>query len=72
MIILGKSISILWTIKSKGVLVPFFPIYSVEMLDIEHVNNTSIIEQQHNMTAINSAIEVDITGQIVSGKCFCM
>ena len=41
---------------------------SVEMLDIQHVNDTAVIEQQHRMTAINSAIEIDVTGQIVSGK----
>eukprot|EP01138_Halocafeteria_seosinensis_P002259 gb/GECG01002311.1/.p1 GENE.gb/GECG01002311.1/~~gb/GECG01002311.1/.p1 ORF type:complete len:523 (+),score=36.52 gb/GECG01002311.1/:1-1569(+) len=38
----------------------------VEMLDIQHVNDTAVIEQQHLMTAINSAIEIDVTGQIVS------
>lgn len=37
---------------------------SVEMLRVEYVNNTKIISQQPRMTAINSAIEVDLTGQV--------
>lgn len=37
-----------------------------EMLAIEYVNNTSIVKQMPRMTAINSCIEVDLTGQICS------
>ncbi|XP_017469308.1 PREDICTED: 4-hydroxybutyrate coenzyme A transferase [Rhagoletis zephyria] len=36
----------------------------IEMYAIDYVNNTSIIKQQPCMTAINSAIEVDLTGQV--------
>lgn len=36
----------------------------IEMLDIAYVNDTSIIRQNPNVTAINSAIEIDITGQV--------
>ncbi|WP_066221667.1 acetyl-CoA hydrolase/transferase family protein [Formosa haliotis] len=36
----------------------------IEMLDIAYVNDTSIIRQNPKVTAINSAIEIDITGQI--------
>ncbi|MBP2647375.1 MAG: 4-hydroxybutyrate coenzyme transferase [Gemmatimonadetes bacterium] len=39
---------------------------AVEMRDCSYVNDTSIIRQQPKMTAINSAIEVDITGQVVA------
>lgn len=38
----------------------------VEMLRVDYVNNPYIISQQNIMTAINSAIEVDITGQVVA------
>lgn len=38
----------------------------VTMLDISYVNDTAVIRRQPKMTAINSCIEVDITGQIVS------
>ncbi|XP_023011497.2 succinyl-CoA:acetate/propanoyl-CoA:succinate CoA transferase [Leptinotarsa decemlineata] len=38
----------------------------VEMLVVDYVNNTGIIARQPQMTAINSCIEVDITGQISS------
>lgn len=37
---------------------------SVAMLDIAYVNDTAIIRQNPKVTAINSAIEVDITGQV--------
>lgn len=37
---------------------------SVAMLDIAYVNNTAVIYRNPKVTAINSAIEVDITGQI--------
>lgn len=36
----------------------------VNVLDIEYVNDTSIIRQNPKVTAINSAIEVDLTGQV--------
>lgn len=38
----------------------------VEMLVVDYVNNTKIIAQQPRMTAINSGIEVDLTGQVVA------
>ena len=39
---------------------------AVEMRDCSYVNDTAIIRQQPKMTAINSAIEVDLTGQVVA------
>lgn len=36
----------------------------LEMLRINYVNNVGIIAKNPNMTAINSAIEVDLTGQV--------
>ncbi|XP_045506774.1 4-hydroxybutyrate coenzyme A transferase [Colias croceus] len=36
----------------------------IEMLEIDYVNNTHIVSQLPTMTAINSCIEVDITGQV--------
>ncbi|XP_060528877.1 4-hydroxybutyrate coenzyme A transferase [Cylas formicarius] len=38
----------------------------IEMLVVDYVNNTGVIARQPKMTAINSCIEVDLTGQIVS------
>lgn len=38
----------------------------VHMLDVEYTNDVRIISQQPRMTAINSAIEVDLTGQVVA------
>lgn len=38
----------------------------IEMLAVDYVNNTGIIARQPRMTAINSCIEVDLTGQISS------
>ncbi len=38
----------------------------ISMRDIAYVNDTAIIRRQPKMTAINSAIEVDLTGQIVA------
>jgi acyl-CoA hydrolase/GNAT superfamily N-acetyltransferase len=35
----------------------------VEFHTIDHTNNPLIIAQHHNMTAINSALEIDLTGQ---------
>jgi acyl-CoA hydrolase len=34
------------------------------MLDAEYVNDTRVIRQHPRMTAINSALEVDLTGQV--------
>ena len=36
----------------------------VRMLDIQYVNDTAVIRRLPKMTSINSAIEIDITGQI--------
>lgn len=36
----------------------------VRMLDIQYVNDTAIIRKLPKMTSINSAIEIDITGQV--------
>lgn len=40
----------------------------VGMRQVTYTNNTHVISQQPKMTAINSCIEVDLTGQIVSGS----
>jgi len=40
---------------------PFFT-----FLDIDYVNEVSVIRQNHQMVAINSCIEIDLTGQICS------
>ena len=39
---------------------------SIRVMDISYVNDTSIIRQNPKVTAINSAIEIDITGQVCS------
>ena len=36
----------------------------VNMLDVGYVNDTRVIRQNHKMTAINSAIEIDVFGQV--------
>ncbi len=36
----------------------------VAMMDVRHTNSVNIIRQNHKVTAINSAIAVDITGQV--------
>jgi len=36
----------------------------VEMRQVDYTNDTSIIRKHRRMTAINSAIEVDLTGQV--------
>lgn len=36
----------------------------IQMLDIAYVNDTAVIRQNPRVTAINSAIEVDLTGQV--------
>lgn len=38
------------------------------MRQVSYTNNVHIISQQPKMTAINSCIEVDLTGQVVSGS----
>jgi acyl-CoA hydrolase len=38
----------------------------VVMLDTAYVNDTNVIRRQPAMTAINSCIEIDLTGQVVS------
>lgn len=38
----------------------------VEMHPADYTNDTAIIRRNHRMVAINSAIEVDLTGQVVS------
>ncbi|MBX3252849.1 MAG: acetyl-CoA hydrolase/transferase family protein [Chitinophagaceae bacterium] len=37
---------------------------SILVMDIEYVNDTSVIRQNAKATAINSAIEIDLTGQV--------
>ncbi|TDE15413.1 acetyl-CoA hydrolase/transferase family protein [Dyadobacter psychrotolerans] len=37
---------------------------AIRVMDIGYVNDTSIIRQNQKVTAINSAIELDITGQV--------
>jgi acyl-CoA hydrolase len=39
---------------------------SVRVMDISYVNDTSIIRQNPKVVAINSAIEIDLTGQVCS------
>lgn len=36
----------------------------IEMLDIAYVNDTAVIRQNPKVTAINSAVEIDLTGQV--------
>ncbi|OOQ56697.1 acetyl-CoA hydrolase/transferase family protein [Mucilaginibacter pedocola] len=37
---------------------------AVRVMDIAYVNDTSIIRQNPNVVAINSAVEIDLTGQV--------
>jgi acyl-CoA hydrolase len=37
---------------------------SIRVMDIEYVNDTSVIRRNPKVTAINSAIEIDLTGQV--------
>ena len=37
---------------------------TVAMLDVAYVNDTAVIRRNPRVTAINSAIEVDLTGQV--------
>jgi acyl-CoA hydrolase len=39
---------------------------AIRVMDIAYVNDTSIIRQNPKVTAINSAIEIDLTGQVCS------
>jgi len=39
---------------------------AIRVMDISYVNDTSIIRQNPKVTAINSAIEIDLTGQVCS------
>ncbi|MBX7135543.1 MAG: hypothetical protein K1X67_22980 [Fimbriimonadaceae bacterium] len=43
----------------------------VSLLDCEYVNDTSVIRRNPKVTAINSAIEVDITGQVCADSIGC-
>ncbi len=46
---------------------------SIEFRTIDYTNNPLMIAQQKNMTAINSALEIDLTGQVTAeslGKTF--
>lgn len=38
----------------------------IAMLDVAYVNDTAVIRRNPKVTAINSAIEVDLTGQVVA------
>ena len=38
------------------------------MCDIAFVNNIAIISQNPKVTAINTCLEVDLTGQVCSGS----
>ncbi|KAL3268699.1 hypothetical protein HHI36_007802 [Cryptolaemus montrouzieri] len=39
---------------------------AIEVLTVDYVNSTEVVASQNCMTAINSCIEVDLTGQVVS------
>lgn len=41
---------------------------SVLLLDVAYVNDTAVIRRNPKVTAINSALEVDLTGQVVAGS----
>ena len=51
-----------YCLKKKKKYFKLFP----EMLEVDYTNSTFIISQMPKMTAINSCIEVDLTGQVVS------
>jgi len=38
----------------------------IEMYPVDYVNNPSVIAQNDNMVSVNSALQVDFTGQVVS------
>lgn len=50
----------------KNYLVTYRLFIHLEMLEIDYVNKVGVISQNPKMTAINSCIEVDLTGQVVS------
>ncbi|HTQ12220.1 MAG TPA: acetyl-CoA hydrolase/transferase C-terminal domain-containing protein, partial [Fimbriimonadaceae bacterium] len=59
----GKIVStFLWGTRALYDFVDENP--QVSMLDVAYVNDTSVIRRNPKVTAINSAIEVDITGQV--------
>ena len=39
---------------------------AMRVMGIAYVNDTSVVRQNQNATAINSAIEIDLTGQVCS------
>jgi acyl-CoA hydrolase len=43
----------------------------VAMLDVAYVNDTSVIRKNDKMIAINSAIEIDLTGQVCADSIGC-
>lgn len=43
----------------------------VKLLDFEYVNNTDVIRKNPKVTAINSAIEIDLTGQVCADSIGC-
>jgi acyl-CoA hydrolase len=43
----------------------------IRMLDIAYVNDTAVIRRNPQVTAINSALEVDLTGQICADTLGC-
>lgn len=43
----------------------------VRMIDCEYVNNTDVIRKNPKMVAINSAIEIDLTGQVCADSIGC-
>jgi len=43
----------------------------VAMLDVAYVNDTAVIRKNDKMTAINSAIEIDLSGQICADSIGC-
>ncbi len=36
----------------------------VAMMDVKHTNSVEVIRKNHKVTAINSALSIDITGQV--------
>jgi acyl-CoA hydrolase len=43
----------------------------VQMLDFAYVNNSSVISKNPKVTAINSAVEIDLTGQVCADSIGC-
>lgn len=44
----------------------YFLLHFLEMHEVDYTNSTAIIRQHPKMTAINSCIEVDLSGQVCS------